>query len=253
MGVPVTRPETAGDAALPDGYIVSTARDLADYARFQMGDGTGPDGTRLLSADLLHEMHTAHVTVPGLPLEMASYGMGWFCSRKLPHRGLARRDQLSLSDRPRNAPRRGPSSRQSGRWTVAGWDEASHGCLDRGATTPRHRAIAHVSDRHVDHLARAGGPCCDHRVLTHPIPAPSSRWPTSAPLGSDPAPARCGLASCCADPAGDPGTGLTQRAWRFGWQAAPDVVALELAWVLTLMWIGLRALANSMNSRRAAS
>jgi CubicO group peptidase (beta-lactamase class C family) len=35
-------------ATTPVGGVVSTVRDLLTYARFHLGDGTAPDGTRLL-------------------------------------------------------------------------------------------------------------------------------------------------------------------------------------------------------------
>ncbi|HEV8230017.1 MAG TPA: serine hydrolase domain-containing protein [Candidatus Limnocylindria bacterium] len=45
----VARPWAFPRATTPVGGIVSTARDLMRYARFHLGDGTGPDGARLLS------------------------------------------------------------------------------------------------------------------------------------------------------------------------------------------------------------
>ena len=68
----------------PTGSIHSTARDLAGYLRFQMGDGTWK-GKRLISAESLAEPHTAQIV---LRLQGAAkamnpetlflhYGMGW--------------------------------------------------------------------------------------------------------------------------------------------------------------------------------
>src|SRR5205823_915454 len=42
----------------PVGGVVSTARDLMRYAAFHLGDGTAPDGTRLLSRTTLDLMRT---------------------------------------------------------------------------------------------------------------------------------------------------------------------------------------------------
>ncbi|HEY6958603.1 MAG TPA: serine hydrolase domain-containing protein [Candidatus Limnocylindria bacterium] len=45
-------------ATAPVGGVVSTARDLMRYARFHLGDGNAPDGTRLLSKQTLDLMRT---------------------------------------------------------------------------------------------------------------------------------------------------------------------------------------------------
>ena len=254
MGVPVTRPETAGDSALPDGYIVSTARDLADYAHFQMGDGTGPDGTRLLSADLLHEMHTAHVTVPGLPLEMASYGMGWFVGTEnfhtvVWHGGTNYRYQTDLAMLPDEG--RAVVSLAAGQW-LAGTKpltDASIAALLHRDTEPSHMYLIATLIIWLALGALVATIACSlirsrHRRAAGRRPR---RWAAILLLlGAVLLPVVLTLPAIQE-------LGSLERAWRFGWQAAPDVVALELAWVLTLMWIGLRALANSMNSRRAAS
>lgn len=54
----VARPWALARAAHAAGGIASTATDQLKYARFQMGDGTAPDGTRLLSSAALAEMQT---------------------------------------------------------------------------------------------------------------------------------------------------------------------------------------------------
>jgi CubicO group peptidase (beta-lactamase class C family) len=48
-------------AANAAGGIASSARDQLRYARFQMGDGTAPDGTRLLSPESMRLMQTPQV------------------------------------------------------------------------------------------------------------------------------------------------------------------------------------------------
>ena len=68
----------------PAGSINSTARDLARWARFQVGDGTF-GGKRLVSAANLAETHTPQniIRLEGSPRSMnpdtlqMSYGMGW--------------------------------------------------------------------------------------------------------------------------------------------------------------------------------
>ncbi|MEK7861780.1 MAG: serine hydrolase domain-containing protein, partial [Chloroflexota bacterium] len=54
----VVRPWAFPRAATPIGGVVSTVRDLLRYARFHLGDGTAPDGTRLLSKENLELMRT---------------------------------------------------------------------------------------------------------------------------------------------------------------------------------------------------
>ncbi|MEP6979947.1 MAG: serine hydrolase domain-containing protein [Nakamurella sp.] len=79
MGFPISRPEDGAESALADGYLIPTARDLATYAQFQMGDGRTRDGNPLISVDLLHEMHRGTIAVPGSEgTELANYAMGWF-------------------------------------------------------------------------------------------------------------------------------------------------------------------------------
>jgi hypothetical protein len=48
--------------------MVATARDQIAWARFQLGDGTAADGTRLLSAESLKRMHEPTVAMPGSAL-----------------------------------------------------------------------------------------------------------------------------------------------------------------------------------------
>ncbi len=78
FGVSVRQDTDWIDGALADGQLVSTAHDLANYLRFQLGDGTWR-GRRVVSADGLRAMHTAAVpTPPDAAAEAtASYGLGW--------------------------------------------------------------------------------------------------------------------------------------------------------------------------------
>ncbi len=66
----------------PAGGIVSTAEDMANYVKFQLGDGTW-NGERLISKKLLDEMHTEQMI--GSPyfwkfdeVQTANYGLAWF-------------------------------------------------------------------------------------------------------------------------------------------------------------------------------
>jgi len=54
----VVRPWAFPRATTPVGGVVSTVRDLMTYARFHLGDGAAPDGTRLLSKQNLELMRT---------------------------------------------------------------------------------------------------------------------------------------------------------------------------------------------------
>jgi CubicO group peptidase (beta-lactamase class C family) len=68
----------------PAGSIHASARDLANYLRFQLGDGTWR-GTRLVSAANLAEPHRPQVVIPREGLartlnpetQFLNYGMGW--------------------------------------------------------------------------------------------------------------------------------------------------------------------------------
>ena len=67
----------------PAGSILSTARDMAQWLRLQLGDGTFA-GTRLVSAAALREMHTPQVLMGGgggagadSITRFSTYGLGW--------------------------------------------------------------------------------------------------------------------------------------------------------------------------------
>jgi CubicO group peptidase (beta-lactamase class C family) len=61
-------------ATTPVGGVVSTVRDLLRYARFHLGDGTAPDGTRLLSKASLEQMRTPQASAD---LDR-KVGIAWF-------------------------------------------------------------------------------------------------------------------------------------------------------------------------------
>ncbi|WP_344026161.1 serine hydrolase domain-containing protein [Pseudonocardia kongjuensis] len=70
LGVQVPAPEIPSFCA-GDGGVVSTAADLTRWVRFQLGDGTAADGTRLLSTAALRGAHTPSPGTDG------RYGLGW--------------------------------------------------------------------------------------------------------------------------------------------------------------------------------
>ncbi|HEX6302471.1 MAG TPA: serine hydrolase domain-containing protein [Acidimicrobiia bacterium] len=74
-GFPVSVSQTAHPGLVPDGYLISTASDMARYLRFQMGDGTF-DGRRLLSPEYMAIMHTPAAASPGGQY-LDHYAMGW--------------------------------------------------------------------------------------------------------------------------------------------------------------------------------
>jgi CubicO group peptidase (beta-lactamase class C family) len=73
-GPKVARPWPLARTAHPVGGITSTVRDQLRYARFHMGDGTAPDGARLLSPASLALMQEPHA--PAANGEFV--GVAWF-------------------------------------------------------------------------------------------------------------------------------------------------------------------------------
>ena len=61
----------------PTGALMSTARDQLRYARFHLGDGTGPDGTRLLSQQSLKAMRSNPGAGGTLQVELTGMGVTW--------------------------------------------------------------------------------------------------------------------------------------------------------------------------------
>lgn len=82
----IVKPFMDGQNIAPAGSILSNARDMAQWLRFQMGDGMF-DGKRLVSSAALRETHTPQMLMPGAgrgrggdaaPVTVFStYGMGW--------------------------------------------------------------------------------------------------------------------------------------------------------------------------------
>lgn len=69
FAIRVAVPELPGLCA-GNGGVVSTATDMATWARFQAGDGATATGRRLLTPESLRETHTAQLGAEG-------YGLGW--------------------------------------------------------------------------------------------------------------------------------------------------------------------------------
>ncbi|MGW2663918.1 serine hydrolase domain-containing protein [Nocardia tengchongensis] len=61
----------------PTGSLISTARDQLRYARFHLGDGRAPDGTRLLSKDSLVAMRSHPGAGGTLQVELTGMGVSW--------------------------------------------------------------------------------------------------------------------------------------------------------------------------------
>jgi CubicO group peptidase (beta-lactamase class C family) len=69
----VARPWAIGRAAHPAGGIVCSVKDLLRYARFHMGDGTAPDGKRLLTRESLELLRTPLYPSTGISMT----GLSW--------------------------------------------------------------------------------------------------------------------------------------------------------------------------------
>jgi len=61
----------------PGGGVASSVADQVRWARFHLGDGRAPDGTRVLSAETLHQMRVPTAELPSSTLGDA-IGIGWF-------------------------------------------------------------------------------------------------------------------------------------------------------------------------------
>jgi CubicO group peptidase (beta-lactamase class C family) len=69
----VARPWAIGRAAHSAGGVICSMPDLLRYARFHMGDGTTPDGTRLLSPQSMAQMQTPLFPSTGISM----IGLSW--------------------------------------------------------------------------------------------------------------------------------------------------------------------------------
>jgi CubicO group peptidase (beta-lactamase class C family) len=74
--IAVTRPWDTGRYGAPMGGMASNVADQLAWARFHMGNGAAPDGTRILSEELLSRMQIPTVSSPGSALGDA-VGISW--------------------------------------------------------------------------------------------------------------------------------------------------------------------------------
>ncbi len=90
---PVASPHNVADGELvvipprdcdnigPAGSVNSSAAEMAQWMRLQLGGGVY-EGRRLLSQEVMQEMHRAQITLPSSPEDgLAAYGMGWRLSQ----------------------------------------------------------------------------------------------------------------------------------------------------------------------------
>jgi CubicO group peptidase (beta-lactamase class C family) len=76
QGVVVTRPYTVPRCKTPAGGAIASVRDMVRYARFHMGDGTTPDGERLLTRETLALMQSPQMV--GGHSEAEPNGLPWY-------------------------------------------------------------------------------------------------------------------------------------------------------------------------------
>ena len=74
--IALTRPWDTGRYGAPMGGMASNVGDQLAWARFHMGNGTAPDGTRILSAELLRRMQDPTASCHGSALGDA-VGISW--------------------------------------------------------------------------------------------------------------------------------------------------------------------------------
>jgi CubicO group peptidase (beta-lactamase class C family) len=73
-GAQVVRPWPLGRYVYPMGGIICHVKELLRYAQFHLGDGTGPDGKRLLAQATLHQMQTPQ----SVRWQDEQIGLSWF-------------------------------------------------------------------------------------------------------------------------------------------------------------------------------
>lgn len=95
-GTPVvTRDWALPRSTHPAGGLVSTVRDQLRYARFHMGDGTAPDGGRLLSSESMAFMQSPLVQASGGQQWGLTWGLREFGGARLVFHGGASSGQMS--------------------------------------------------------------------------------------------------------------------------------------------------------------
>lgn len=255
MGFPVIRPENGVEAALADGYVLSTARDLATYAMFQMGDGKTSNGTQLISSDLLEQMHRGTVVVPGFEgTEQANYAMGWFTADVngmtiVNHGGTTPRyhaniamvpsKQLAVIDLVAGQWLSGAGSTSAGAVSLLMDQDASVSQLYRIATAALWLGTLLLILTLVVSWRRSRA-----RKLT-------SRRPR---VFSGPLLVVAGVALFVGlSLPGIQQTGSLLSAIQYGWENTPDLIVLVLAWPITLAILGARSIVERVRSRGRAA
>jgi len=77
QGGPVVDPFVLPHSTDPAGGLLSSARDQLRYARFHLGDGTAPDGGRLLTQQSLTQMRANHGRGGTVMVELDGMGVSW--------------------------------------------------------------------------------------------------------------------------------------------------------------------------------
>lgn len=94
----VARPWALARSAHAAGGVVSTADDVLRYARFHLGDGTAPDGTRILARESVLGMREPQVEIGGLRDD--AVGITWMLrersGKRLAGHGGGTMGQISL-------------------------------------------------------------------------------------------------------------------------------------------------------------
>ena len=76
LGIPVRRNTPFNRGGLPNGYIFSSAEDLAHYLIAQLNGGRYGD-VQVLSSAGVEELHRGAAEIREMGMEIGSYGMGW--------------------------------------------------------------------------------------------------------------------------------------------------------------------------------
>ena len=246
MGMPVVRPENPPAATLADGYLVSTVRDLSRYAQFQMGDGTTADGVKLLSPELLDEMHRASVDIEAFAgTELESYALGWFTgdvngTTVVIHGGTTPRYHATVA--------MVPSEQRAVVVLVAGQWLSGAGSTSVGAIS----TLVGI-EAAVERLYPISTAVLWFVALLLVLTVAISVWPSRRRrralrrprLLSGPLLVLAGIAivSALIIPA-IPETGSLAAALQFGWENTPDLLVLALAWPLLLVILGVRSIVD---------
>jgi CubicO group peptidase (beta-lactamase class C family) len=193
----VLQPWQLPRAATPAGGLVASVRDQLRYARLQLGDGSTPDGARLLAPGTLGEMRSPRLASwlsIGLAWNVARdtvwHGGGTYGQLTLLHVDLGRRLALSVLT---NAGNGAELNQSAFNWVYERYV---------GITFPRPTPLAYPTemlDRHVGHYAGALTDLevsrDDDALLLRVIPKGGFPTRDTPPPGTAPPPIRMGLVS----------------------------------------------------------